>query len=468
MPDGDPYVFGDRLYVFGSHDAFGAEGFCVNDYVCYSAPVDDLGDWKFHGYIYRAAQDPLNAKGNEVMNAPDVEQGPDGRYYLYYQLHMETVTSVAVADQPEGPYEFYGHVKHADGTLYGKKKKDAYNFDPSVMVDDDGRIYMYTGFSPERGLMRFAMSLRGGTFEGGSVVELDKDMLTLVGEQIPTIPGEINAKGTEYEGHGFFEASSIRKINGVYYLVYSSILSHELCYATSGSPVGPWKYGGTIVSIGDIGLPGVTEKNARNYTGNTHGGMVCVNGQWYIFYHRQTNQQKCARQGCAEPITILEDGSIPQVEVTSCGLNNGPLKAKGSYEARIACNLWGQKGTFAYVKNHHKETEYPYFTQTGSDREDQGDQYIANMMQGATAGFKYFDFDQDQPARIAVKVKGNGSGKLVVKTDLSAAPVAEIAVEPSEDWKEFETALPKISGTQALYFTYTGSGSMDFTEFTLD
>lgn len=53
VPDAEPYVFGNRLYVYGSHDAFGGKGFCVNDYVCYSAPTDDLGNWKYEGVIYR-------------------------------------------------------------------------------------------------------------------------------------------------------------------------------------------------------------------------------------------------------------------------------------------------------------------------------------------------------------------------------------------------------------------------------
>ena len=30
IPDGEPRVFGDRLYIFGSHDRFGAEGYCEN------------------------------------------------------------------------------------------------------------------------------------------------------------------------------------------------------------------------------------------------------------------------------------------------------------------------------------------------------------------------------------------------------------------------------------------------------
>ena len=40
IPDGEPRVFGSRVYVYGSHDRVGHDQFC--DYVlkCWSAPVD--------------------------------------------------------------------------------------------------------------------------------------------------------------------------------------------------------------------------------------------------------------------------------------------------------------------------------------------------------------------------------------------------------------------------------------------
>lgn len=460
VPDGEPHVFGDRLYVFGSHDAFGADAFCVNNYVCYSAPLDDLGAWRFDGYIFDKATDPLNPNNEMYMNAPDVCQGPDGRYYLYYQLHRLPVTSVAVAEKPEGPYTFYGHVKHPDGTLYGKVPGDAFNFDPGMLVDDDGRVYMYTGFSPSAGMMRTVMTRMGVKLDGGTVVELEADMLTLKGEPKATVPGELFAADTGFEGHGFYEASSPRKIGRRYYLVYSSILSHELCYAVSDSPMGTWHYGGTIVSIGDIGLPGVSETFARNFTGNTHGGLVEVKGQWYVFYHRQTNQQMCARQGCAERITILPDGSIPQAEITSCGLNDGPLPAQGSFEARIACNLWGKKGTFAYKQPHHSEPDYPYFTQTGADREENGDQYIANMTDGSTAGFKYFAFDGKEIG-FTVTARGTAEGNLAVGLKADKEPIVRIPVHPADSWQSFHTVLPAVEGTHALYLRFEGQGGLD-------
>ena len=33
IPDGEPHVFGDRVYVYGSHDRFRVAAFFLNDYV---------------------------------------------------------------------------------------------------------------------------------------------------------------------------------------------------------------------------------------------------------------------------------------------------------------------------------------------------------------------------------------------------------------------------------------------------
>ena len=56
VPDGEPHVFGDRVYLYGSHDAEGGDCFCLLDYECWSAPIDDLSDWRCEGTIYRAEQ----------------------------------------------------------------------------------------------------------------------------------------------------------------------------------------------------------------------------------------------------------------------------------------------------------------------------------------------------------------------------------------------------------------------------
>ena len=466
VPDGEPRVFGDRVYLYGSHDQFDGADFCLNDYVCWSAPVDDLSDWRYEGVIYRKDQDPRNKDGKMHMCAPDCVQGPDGKYYLYYQLHVLTCTCVAVADSPVGPFEYYGAVQHPDGTPWGEKPGDSFAFDPGVLVDDDGKVYLYVGHSPAPGIYKTILKLRKNRVEEAVCLELEPDMKTVIGGEHPVVPGPVLARGTSFDGHGFFEASSIRKLGGKYCYVYSSILSHELCYAMSDTPTGGFTYGGTLVSIADLGLNGNTVP--VNYTGNTHGGMAKIGNNWYIFYHRQTNKIKCSRQGCAEKLTFLPDGSIAQAEVTSCGLNGGPLKAEGLYEARIACNLSGKNGTVKSDKARKldKQNLLPYFTQSGKDREGDGDQYIANLKDGAWCGFKYFAFEKASQELILC-VRGTGEGVIRVYHDRSSAPIGEVAVRPSADWNEYTGTLSPEAGTQPLFLVFEGSGALDFKAFKL-
>lgn len=463
IPDGEPHVFGDRVYVYGSHDRFNAPIFCVNDYVCWSAPADDLSDWRNEGVIFRKNQDIKNKLGLRLLFAPDVCQGPDGRYYLYYAFDFMGIMGVAVSDKPAGKYEFLGHIHYKDGTVWGRRKGDQFPFDPGVLCDDDGRIWLYSGFyTPTPAIVTGGVKLKN---DGGVVVELEQDMVTIKTEPKLIFPKE---GAGSFPNHEFFEASSIRKDGDKYIFVYSSRHNHELCYAVSDRPDGGFVFGGTLVDQGDMFLNGNTdERKALNYLGNTHGGMVKIHDQWYIFYHRQTNRHSYSRQACAEKLMQNSDGSFRQAEVTSCGLNNGPLKGTGRYEARIACNLWSKGGVGRYDgKNPRKAlAAHPYFTQTGSDRERNGDQYIANMQDGAVAGFKYFQMDGEKQLTIELRGKGLGLMEISDTPDFTAA--AGIPVELDGNTKAFSGKLNLGKGKKALYFRYCGTGAVDFIAFEL-
>lgn len=86
VADGEPHVFGNRVYLFGSYDTPGGESFCLEDYEFFSAPLHDLSNWTSRGANYSAKQDPLYGENARYLYAPDVVQGNDGRYYLYYCL----------------------------------------------------------------------------------------------------------------------------------------------------------------------------------------------------------------------------------------------------------------------------------------------------------------------------------------------------------------------------------------------
>ena len=301
----------------------------------------------------------------------------------------------------------------------------------------------------------FAAACRKYRMNGAYVMELEPDMRTVKDTPRRIVPKNGLAAGTGFEGHGFFEASSMRKIRGKYYFIYSSCLSHELCWAVSDRPDGGFQYGGTLVSIGDIGLT----DQPRNYLGNTHGGLVELNGNWYIFYHRQTNRQQYSRQGCAERVELDENGRFHQAEITSCGLNGRPLEGVGTYEARIACNLWSKNGVMAYGHLNTPEAEdHPYFTQTGEDREENEDQYIANMRDGAVAGFKFFDLRG--LSEIAVDAS-DADGEFWVHTDLEDKPICKIPLHTGMKC----ASLPPVSGVKPLYFAYHGKGHTNFYTF---
>lgn len=458
VPDGEPHVFGDRIYVYGSHDIFNSNDFCQGNYVCWSCPVDNVKEWRYEGVIWKRKDDPKNWK-NSPLYAPDVCQGPDGRYYLYYFYGYSGRIGVAVCDTPAGKYEFYGFVHYEDGTIYGKRKGDIFQFDPGVYVEGD-TCYLYTGFGP----VNYPFFLTGGkpiTKHGPVCATLKSDMLTVVSTSYMGVECKVSGKGTPYEGHEFFEAASMRKIGDKYYFIYSAFAGHELCYAVSDNPVNGFKYGGVLVSIGDVGLRGIKGvKDAANFTGNTHGSIVRdASGQYYVFYHRQTNRHCFSRQACAEPITIEADGSIKQVEVTSCGLNGAPLVGKGTYPSYIACNLTCKKGGAFY--SVIKCTGRPYFTQDGKDREEGPDQYIKNMTDGSKAGFKYFSFEK--PEKISVSVRSITNASMEV-TDENGTLLATIPVSGTGT---FSAPLSPIEGKHALFFEMKGKGKLDFISFTL-
>lgn len=494
VPDGEPHVFGNRIYIYGSHDRFNGADYCLNDYICYSADVNDLTDWKYEGVIFRKEQDPrnqqisadapepqgkhgvvpkndtsLNPPGIHALFAPDVVKGLDGKYYLFYCLTGYPEISVAVCDEPAGQYDFLGYVRHEDGTPLGQKEDDWSQFDPGVFIDDNGRIYVYSGFADKN-------ENRRKKSPGSMVMELCTDMLTLKEAPKRLLPSAYESEGTGYEGHEFFEASSLRKINGIYYLIYSSIQSHELCYAVSDQPDKNYQYGGTIVDIGDIFLDGRTNGHGVNMTGNTHGSLECIKGQWYIFYHRQTNETDFSRQACAEKVYLEADGSIKQVEITSCGLNDGALEGKGIYPARIACHLnrWGQS---TWSNPNSMKQEYPYFTQDMDDAEpsealNKQDrefpiQYIHNIQNETMIGYKYFKFQDVK--EIALMIRGKGEGRFIVSTSIEGDACGEICVKTdSEAWGKFKNTVTIPDGVHALYFVYKGLGSLDMATLSIE
>ncbi|MBR2444974.1 MAG: family 43 glycosylhydrolase [Clostridia bacterium] len=466
IPDGEPHVFGDRVYVYGSHDKESGDFFCMLDYVCYSASIYDLKDWRYEGVIYKAKNDP-DYVNHPYMYAPDVVQGNDGKYYLYYSLagrdECSFLMSVAVCDTPAGEYKFLGYVKNPDGTPL----QDFIIFDPGL-INDGGHIYLYYGvwydfdenpsFTREESIKkqmsmykktREEIESTEGGVQGPVCVELMDDMMTIKHKPVHIFPTRF--KGTSFEGHEFFEASSIRKIGEKYYFIYSTFNQHELAYATSDRPDGGFEYGGVIISNGDVGYMGRRPEDRVNRTGNNHGSIEKINGEWYIFYHRQTHKNDYSRQACAEKIQLLDNGTIPQVEMTSCGLNGGPLLTEGTYPATICCNLTNGKmpHTTGCLDG------IPVIVYKDNER------IITDVSDGTKIGYKYFDFKGETSLGITYKNgKNQPLGKVFVKTSLDGAPICSFDVAPSENWTRAGCTV-NLNGKNGLFFEYKGQGQIE-------
>ena len=471
IPDGEPHVFGDRVYVYGSHDAEGGDCFCLLDYEAWSAPIDDLTDWRCEGTIYRAKQCKHYSAERQDMYAPDVVQGKDGRYYLYYDLSgrgnhgFDGPISVAVCDTPAGNYEYYGDIQYPDGTLLRR----FIPFDPAVL-NDNGRIYLTYGWGLGmdtnapflKQVMPYVMSKifnkpveeikreEPDSILGANLVELCDDMLTIKGEPVRILPAMNNApKGSLLREHSFYEAASLRKFGDLYYFIYSSHVNHELCYATSKYIDRDYTYRGVIISNGDIGYENRKPKDRLASTGTNHGSIECINGKYYIFYHRLTHNTAFSRQGCAEEILIEEDGSIKQVEMTSCGLNGVSLRTSGTYPAPVCCNL--TNGKMPHLSNVKKNKNAPNINH------DEKDRFVKDMDNKTMIGFKYFFFTGE--TKLSVTTRG-AKGKCQVMTEKNK-PLAKIRIKKSKSWVESETVTFYADGKLPLYLVYRGTGKID-------
>ena len=457
IPDGEAHEFDGRVYLYGSHDKFKGSAYCPLDYVCYSAPSGDLTDWRLEGTIFERTQDPENKDGSMCLYAPDVTKGPDGRYYLYYVLDKLPYISVAVCDTPAGKYEFYGHVHYPDGARVGEGANDEDMFDPAVITEGD-ITYIYTGYCMPDNKDR----------HGAMVSVLDKDMLTVVEGPKFVVPSKPYAKGTGFEGHEYYEAPSIKKYDGIYYFVYSSIKYHELCYATSSSPTEGFTYRGVIVSNSDVGIDSYKRADMPAYYGaNNHGGILRVStGDEYIFYHRHTDGTNFSRQACIEKIHIEDGGHIEQAELTSEGAAPRHFKGVGEYPAYMACNLFCEKEqTYTGDPGTFLGPEFPRITQDGvDDPHDPG--YISNMVSSTVAGFKYFDLEDVK--LVTVWVRGFVDGDLSVRLAISGDDLGSVHIGKENFWTKYEIPVNKITAKATpLYFEYRGKGALQLLKFEL-
>lgn len=299
VPDAEARVMPDgKLYLYGSYDHSGCKDYCSREYHVFVTDDAAMEHWTDCGVSFRNTKDDAGIPWcpDTVLYAPDAIYR-NGKYYLY-MCGSNGFEGVAVSDRPQGPFTDAQPIVGAD--LNG--------IDPSVFIDDDGQAYYFWG----------QFRLKGA--------KLNEDMISL------DLSSYQEGILTEQE-HGFHEGSSIRKHNGRYYMVYTDTSRGRatcMSYAVADAPLGPYTRGGVIVDNAYCD-PG---------TWNNHGSICEYKGQWYIFYHRSSQNSITSRRVCVEPIHFNEDGSIDEVMMTSQGAS-GSLNAFDWIDASLACRVKG-------------------------------------------------------------------------------------------------------------------------------
>lgn len=457
LPDGEPRVFEDpdnpgkfRAYIIGSHD-LRVTSYCGPDIRMWSAPVEDLTQWRDEGPIFTY---PIDGQW-DVMYAPDLVEvkKKDGtkEYYLYpHSRGPRREAMVAKGSRPDGPFTPINMTADGRSTIPGS----IMGFDPAVYIE-----YVTDPSDPDYEIGFRAYGFWG--FQRSLAAQLDQNTMYSLRPGTEVISYLLPAsarygvirdpEGTHYpqifpdqdlKTFNFFEASSIRKVGNKYVTVFSGYSGPEygvgssnstLRYAVGDSPLGPWRSGGVLV---DSRAPVLNKDGSAietSYAGhNTHGSIELINDQWYVFYHRPPRGFGFARQPMVAPIKVewdekpVSEGGMVHIraydpfaedeiwnakdskgidykgaEVTSEGFHIFGLDPYQYYSAGYACylsdnsiqqdawDIWNNHMSIDHVKNGHI-IGYKYFGFSGLKKSTKGLKPFEGTKKGNKTTFNLF------------------------------------------------------------------------------
>lgn len=289
--DPSAHVFEGKLYIYPSHDLDkdvidndNGDQYQMEDYHVLS--MDDVdAPCVDHGEALHMKDVPWVSK---QMWAPDAAY-KNGTYYLYFPARdKDGIFRIGVASSKNPAGQFTPEPDYIPGS---------FSIDPAVLVDDDGRSYIYFGGLWGGQLEKWQTGEFVADAEGPSgnepalgpmVAELSDDMLTF--KEKPQMIQILDENGNPItagdEDRRYFEGPWMHKYNGLYYLSYSTGTTHYLVYAVGTSPKGPFTYKGRIL------------EPVIGWT--THHSIVQFKDKWYLFYHDSSlsggvNHKRCVK-----------------------------------------------------------------------------------------------------------------------------------------------------------------------------
>jgi hypothetical protein len=530
LPDGEPRVFEDpdnpgkfRAYIVGSHDNT-YTAYCGNDIRLWSAPVEDLSQWRDEGPIFSHFVD-----GHwDTMFAPDLVEVKDKKtgkktYWLYpHSRGWRRVATVCKGDRPDGPFTPVNLDKDGRACVDGS----LIDFDPSVFIEnitdkkdkdfDKGfRAYVFYGF------------------QHSTACELDQNTMyskrpgtELIDPFIPASSWDgklLDKEGSEYKAlykgqnpldFNFFEASSIRQVGNKYVMVFSGYSGKEygigntnsaLRYAYGDSPLGPWRSGGVLVdSRGVVLNEDGSHLMTTNASHNTHGSIQEINGQWYVFYHRPPRGFGNARQAMVAPVKITWDKKK---------VADGGMVKITAYDPYSADNEWSAKASdgneytgaeitsegfqiFGLPPYKYYSAGYACFMTGNRWMQDNHDVWnnsmdVAGITNKGVVGFKYFGFGGLSADTKGVKAfegikkgdgatlhlnlssQGHGAFKIHVMLDGPYAnstwngkeiAVIDVPADAPKSAKTYSVKVPQVEGLSGKHAIYLVTEGPDVTE----
>ena len=403
-------VFGNKVYLFPSHDILATEGkgrvgwFCMEDYHVFSSA--NLTDWTDHGVIVTQNKVPWVRPNSYSMWAPDCIER-NGKYYFYFPTAAaDTITygrgfsiGVAIADKPEGPYV-------PQSTPIQRVR----GIDPNVFIDKDGQAYLYWS---------------AGNIYGA---KLKENMLELASE-VKTL-GELPTKGLK-EGPYLFER------NGIYYLTYPHVENkiERLEYAMGDNPLGPFKVTGVIMDESPTGC------------WTNHHSIIQFKNQWYLFYHDKDyspNFDK-ARSVRADSLFFNADGTIKQVIRTLRGIGITDALKQIEFDRFSAKSDKGASIDFIDTTNRF-----------------QGWKTILDKP-GAWIQFNTVEFGKKVPKSVYIKANSMTGATLIIRTKDEAGPViAEVNIPKGSNWSTIKKNISGLQpGIKDLVMQIKGDGKVE-------
>lgn len=401
--DPAPMVYNGTCYLYTGHDEDGSTYYTMNDWRCYSST--DMVNWVDCG-------SPLSystfswAKG-DAWAGQCIPR--NGKFYYYVPVNQKNggmAIGVAVSDSPTGPFkDALGHPLASTGTG---------DIDPTVFIDDNGQAYLYWG-NPNL-----------------YYVKLNQDMISYSGSivKVPlTTEGFGVRNGNAQKPTLYEEGPWFYKQNGMYYMVYAAGgIPEYICYSTSTSPTGPWKYRGKIMPT-----------QGKSFT--NHPGVIDYKGNSYFFYHNGAlpGGSGFTRSVCVEQFKYNADGTFPTINMTTTGVSAiSNLNPYVKTEAETICTESGVQ----------------------TEKCSEGGQNISNIENGDWIKVKGVNFGTGAASFNARVASATSGGNIELRLDSPTGTlIGTCSVQGTGGWQSWVNKSCKVSGAKGvhdLYLKFTG------------